>query len=195
MRWKTLLPAFGTTALLLAGCDVGKEPSAAAAAADAGPPWFAEVAAEAGMDFRHESGHQPGRFLMPEINAGGVGLLDFDNDGLLDVFLVNGGFADPARTNPPGHRLYRNLGGWRFEDVTARAGVGANAGYGMGVACGDYDGDGWTDLYVLNLRGNVLLRNRGDGAFEDVTARAGVAGEEWSSSAAFLDFDGDGHLD
>jgi len=132
---------------------------------------------------------------MPEINTGGVGLLDFDRDGWWDVFCVNGGYADPGRTNPPGHRLYRNLGGWRFEDVTVRAGVGRNDGYGMGVACGDVDGDGWTDLYVLNLRGNRLWRNRGDGTFEDVTERAGVGGEEWSSSAAFFDADGDGDLD
>ncbi|MGE4180732.1 MAG: CRTAC1 family protein [Limisphaerales bacterium] len=160
-----------------------------------GLPWFEEVGASSGVDFRHTSGHRD-RFLMPEINTGGVALLDFDGDGLLDVFCVNGGFADPGLPGrPPGHRLYRNQGGWRFDDVTERAGVGANPGYGMGAACGDYDGDGWTDLYVLNLRKNVLYRNRGDGTFEDTTARAGVAGDTWSSSAAFFDFDRDGLLD
>lgn len=184
--------------LFAGGCGRSRPPESAGADREAPPaaeaPWFEEVAAAAGVTFGHSSGHH-GRFLMPEINTGGAGLLDFDNDGLLDVFLVNGGFADPTRPGPPGHRLYRNLGGWRFADVTAEARAGANAGYGMGVACADFDGDGWTDLYVLNLRANVLLRNRGDGTFEDVTARAGVSGEEWSSSAAFLDFDDDGHLD
>lgn len=150
----------------------------------------------AGLDFRHTTGHRQ-RFYMPEINAGGAALLDFDNDGLLDVFCVNGGSVDPAVTNAPGHRLYRNLGQWRFADVTDTAGVGRNTEFGIGAACADFDGDGWTDLYVLNLRLNTLYRNRGDGTFEDVTGRAGVAGDptEWSSSAAFYDDDGDGHLD
>ncbi len=134
---------------------------------------------------------------MPEINTGGVGLIDFDNDGLLDVFCVNGGSADPALTNSVNHGLYHNLGNWHFEDVTIRAGIGSTAGYGMGVACADFDNDGWTDIYVLNLRANTLYRNRGNGTFDDVTAHAGVAGDpgEWSSSAAFFDYDGDGHLD
>lgn len=157
-------------------------------------PWFTDVATQAGIDFRHTSGYR-GRYLMPEINSGGIGLLDFDNDGRLDLLCVNGGAADPSVANPPGHRLYRNLGHLRFEDVTARAGIAANRNYGMGCACADVDGDGWTDILFLNLRENVLYRNRGDGTFEDVTARAGVAGAEWSSSAAFFDLDLDGDLD
>ena len=209
-RPPALLPCsvFLATALLLLGC--GREPSTPPGLSSTPPapgttsasqptpsaPWFQEVAASSGIAFRHSSGHTPGsRHLMPEINCGGVALLDFDNDGLLDVFCVNGGFADPSRTNAPGHKLYHNLGNWRFEDVTGHAGIGTNTAYGMGVATADFDNDGWTDIYLLNLRGNVLYRNRGDGTFEDVTARAGVAGREWSSSAAFLDYDGDGHLD
>jgi len=159
-----------------------------------GTPWFREVGEASGITFRHSSGHRD-KFLMPEINTGGVGLMDYDGDGWLDVFCVNGGWADPSLSGAPGHRLYRNRGDWRFEDVTERAGVGTNTGYGMGVACADYDGDGWTDLYVLNLRGNVLYRNRGDGTFEHATSRAGVAGDTWSSSAAFFDADRDGALD
>lgn len=163
-------------------------------AGERGEPWFEEVGKAVGVDFRHRSGHE-GRHLMPEINAGGVALFDYDNDGWVDILCIDGGSADPNRPVPARHRLYRNLGGWRFEDVTARAGLDGVGGYGMGVACGDFDGDGWKDIYFLNLRGNALYRNRGDGSFEDVTERAGVAGDEWSSSAAFLDFDRDGHLD
>jgi hypothetical protein len=184
-------------ALVFTACDRSNQPAALATNTQASKPpeaWFEEVSEAAGLHFRHSSGHQD-RFFMPEINCGGIGLLDFDRDGLLDVFCVNGGHADPSIPNPPGHALFRNLGNWKFEDVTARAGVGDNQGYGMGAACADYDGDGWTDLLVLNLRGDLLYRNRGDGTFEDVTVKAGIAGDEWSSSAAFFDFDHDQHLD
>ncbi len=196
--------------LLVTGCDPSSPPAASSPSASSAPPtvpspttdaaspaaapWFAEVAADAGLNFHHTSGFR-GQYCMPEINSGGVGLLDFDRDGLLDVFCVNGGSVHGPAPAEAGHRLFRNLGHWRFEDVTARAGVGSNLHYGMGVACADFDGDGWTDLYVLNLRTNVLYRNRGDGSFEDVTSQAGVGGSEWSSSAAFFDYDADGHPD
>ena len=132
---------------------------------------------------------------MPEINTGGVGLLDYDHDGRLDIYCVNGGSVHAEAQPQRGHRLYRNLGAWHFQDVTEHAGVGTNRHYGMGVACADFDGDGWTDIYLLNLGPNQLFRNRGDGTFEDVTERAGVGGSEWSSSAAFFDYDRDGRLD
>ena len=132
---------------------------------------------------------------MPEINTGGVGLLDYDNDGLLDIFCVTGGSLEPGTTNRPGNRLYHNLGNWQFEDVTGRAGVGGHGEYGLGCACGDYNGDGLVDIYVTNLGRNILYRNNGDGTFSDVTQEAGVGDESWSSSAAFFDYDGDGHLD
>ncbi|PYK60464.1 MAG: RNA-binding protein, partial [Verrucomicrobia bacterium] len=132
---------------------------------------------------------------MPEMETGGVGLLDYDADGLLDIYCVNGGALDPAATNRSGNRLYRNLGNWRFEDVTERAGVGGHGEYGMGCACGDYDGDGWIDIYVTSLGRNTLYRNNGDGTFTDVTEQAGVEGNSWSTSAAFFDYDGDGSLD
>ena len=192
--------------LALVGCD-SKEtsppanggasistPSSPAPTTAPPDPWFREVAAGSGITFRHASGFR-GQHCMPEINTGGVGLLDFDNDGLLDVFCVTGGSVHPDVPNPPGHRLFRNLGNWHFEDVTARAGVGANTQYGMGVACGDFDGDGWTDIYLLNLGINILYRNLGDGRFVDVTRPAGVGDPGWSSSAAFVDYDGDAHLD
>lgn len=158
-------------------------------------PWFEEVAAQAGIDFQHHSGHQS-EFYMPEMVTGGVGLLDYDNDGLLDIFLVNGGSLHPAATNSPGSKLYRNLGAWRFEDVTARAGLGGSSSvYGMGCACADFDRDGDVDLFVTHLRGGLLFRNEGTGTFANVTRDAGIDTTSWGTSAAFLDYDGDGQLD
>lgn len=159
-----------------------------------GEPWFEEVAAQANVDFKHSSGAF-GRFWIPEMETGGVGLLDYDGDGNLDIFCVNGGSLNPAATHRPGHKLYRNLGQWKFEDVTDRAGVAGHGAYGMGCACADYDGDGDIDIYVTGLGRNILYRNNGDGTFTDVTREAGVAVESWSTSAAFFDYDGDGHLD
>ena len=103
--------------------------------------WFEEVAAQSGLDFQYQTGHS-GQYLMPEIKGGGVGLLDYDADGLLDVFCVQAGALDPAKTQRLTHRLFRNLGNWRFQDVTATAGVAGDGRYGMGCACADYDGDG-----------------------------------------------------
>lgn len=157
-------------------------------------PWFTNVVAGSGLAFRHRSGAS-GRYWLPEMETGGVGLIDFDGDGLLDVFCVSGGSLDPARPEPPGHRLYRNLGNWKFADVTQAAGLQCPDGYGMGCAVGDFDGDGRPDLYVTQLGSNHLYRNRGDGTFEDVTRKAGVAVNSWSTSASFVDFDGDGWLD
>lgn len=159
---------------------------------DAGPPWFEECAAERGLVFRHESGHA-GRHLLPEIMCGGAALFDMDGDGDLDAYLVQGGRLD-GTPRATGNRLFANRGGGRFDDVTADSGAEAH-GYGMGVAAGDFDDDGRTDLYVTNVGPNVLLRNLGGGRFEDVTERAGVGDPNWGSSAAFLDYDRDGDLD
>ncbi|MBI2925175.1 MAG: CRTAC1 family protein [Verrucomicrobia bacterium] len=152
------------------------------------------MAGKADLDFHHVSGHTT-RFYMPEINVGGAGLLDYDGDGRLDIYCVQGGYLDPAAsTNCPTSRLYRNPGNWQFQDVTAQAGVG-NRGYGNGCACADYDGDGRTDIYVTNTGTNALYRNNGDGTFTDVTQRAEVGHAGWGASAAFFDYDGDGALD
>jgi hypothetical protein len=174
------------SALVGCGRDRGTRPGDAA-----GSAWFEEIAARSGITFVHTSGHAT-KYLLPEIMGGGAALFDFDNDGFLDLYLVqSGSLATPERAT---NRLYRNRGNGTFEDVTDRAGSGA-AGYGMGVAAGDFDNDGFTDLYVTNFGSNVLLRNDGNGHLIDVTAKAGVAGSGWSTSAAFVDYDADGWLD
>src|SRR5437867_1766027 len=130
-----------------------------------------------------------------ESACGGVALFDYDGDGLLDIYLVTGPELTPARERVP-HRnaLYRNLGGWKFEDVSRQAGVDL-AAWGTGACAGDFDGDGRLDLYVTNWGPNALFRNRGDGTFEEVAARAGVAAGGWSTGCTFFDADEDGDLD
>ncbi len=136
-----------------------------------------------------------GRFRLIETMGSGVGLIDFDRDGWLDVFVAQGAPIprDPSQDRDTS-RLYRNNRDGTFADVTARAGV-AFHGFGQGVAVGDYDGDGDDDLFQAGFGGSVLYRNQGDGTFADATAEAGVAGSGWPSSAAFADLDGDGDLD
>ena len=131
---------------------------------------------------------------MPEIVGSGAALFDMDNDGYLDLFLVQSGRLQAPAGERTGHKLYRNRRDGTFEDVTAGSGVEV-PGYGMGVTAGDFDNDGNVDLYVTNFGPNVLLKGDGHGHFTDVTARAGVASNGWSTSAAFLDYDGDGFLD
>ena len=190
-------------AVELVGCRRGPEPGSATST---GGAWFEEIAARAGITFVHTSGHTT-KHLLPEIMGGGAALFDFDNDGFLDLYLVQSGSLEtpresaerePSEREPfrraSGNRLYRNRGNGTFEDVTERANAGAT-GYGMGVTAGDFDNDGFTDLYVTNFGRNVLLRNDGHGHFVDVTEKAGVAGSGWSTSAAFVDYDADGWLD
>jgi hypothetical protein len=161
--------------------------------ASQGRPWFEEVAEKRGVRFTHRSGHRD-KFYLPEIIGGGAALFDMDGDGDLDLYLVQSGNLFAPRDKPEGNRLYRNRGDGTFEDATAGSGADV-AGYGMGVASGDFDNDGRVDLYVTNYGGNVLLKGDGRGHFADVTAKAGVASSGWSTSAAFLDDDADGDLD
>ncbi len=187
--WLTGLPA---VVLGFASCGSGAPGSQAGPSASSEEAWFSNVLDGSGIDFVHSFGTQR-QYLFPETLSGGVALFDFDGDGLLDVYLVQGG--DLRRPRPgQGNRLYRNLGAMRFEDVTESAGVG-DEGYGIGCTAGDYDGDGRVDLYVNNLQANVLYKNLGGGRFEDVTRAAGVGHPGWSSSSAFFDYDGDGDLD
>ncbi|NNF16726.1 MAG: CRTAC1 family protein [Gammaproteobacteria bacterium] len=155
---------------------------------------FVNVTAEAGIDFVHTNGAY-GDKLLPETMGGGVALFDYDNDGNIDVLFIDSA-SWPWHDEPQGgqHHLYRNLGNWTFSDETATAGL-RDAAYGMGVAIGDYDGDGYRDVYVTNLGANVLYRNLGGNSFAAVDA--GVAGSKdaWSTSAAFFDMDNDGDLD
>jgi len=167
--------ALALLAATLAGCPTRRDAA-----------WFEERAAAAGLRFQHRHGAQGPLTLLHSTGAG-CAWFDYDDDGRPDAFLVNG--APGA-----GNRLFRNLGAGRFADVTGPAGV-TGAGFGMGCAVGDYDGDGHIDLYVTNQGRNELFRNRGDGTFEETAARAGVAVEGWSIGAAFLDADGDGDLD
>src|SRR5437868_614875 len=169
------------------------------------PPIFREVAAQVGLNF-HDFNFATGHHYMPEIMGAGVALFDYDNDGDLDIYLVQGTRLDRSGQllfpPPPGwkpdNRLFKNMlaetGQLRFVDVTEKAVVG-HVGYGMGVAVGDYDNDGFLDLYVTNFGHNVLYHNNGDGTFSDVTREAGVDDLHWSTSAAWLDFDADGYLD
>ena len=214
-----LLAALAATACGNGDAPAGGAPDAPApAAADAGDrcvdgPVFDELAAAAGLDFRHWNG-MTGEHYLPEITGSGVALLDYDGDGDLDVYLVQMNLLDPQATAgdalvpPPGplplsDRLFRNDSRRRddgtlelaFTDVTASAGLTAATGYGMGATAGDADGDGDPDLYVTNLGRNQLWINRGDGTFREGAAEAGVDDPRWSVPAVFFDYDRDGRLD
>jgi enediyne biosynthesis protein E4 len=150
---------------------------------------------ETGIAFVHTDGSSGRRYIVEAMSAG-LALFDYDGDGLIDIYFLSGSPLQGAEVDvPPTNALYRNEGGWRFTDVTEQAGVG-DAGYGLGVAVGDYDNDGDPDLYVSNFGPNVLYRNNGDGSFSDVTDLAGVGnGSLMGAGASFLDIEGDGDLD
>ena len=174
--------------------------------------FFRSGAPELGIDFVHFSG-MTGRHYLLEVTGSGVALFDYDGDGDLDAYFVQGNVIEGQESLdrvvfPPRHplpltdRLYRNdlellpdgTTRARFVDVTEKIGLAAH-GYGMGVAAGDLNGDGWTDLYVTNYGSNHLLRNNGDGTFSDVTAKSGADDRRWGTSAAIFDYDRDGWLD
>lgn len=159
-----------------------------------GRPDFVDVTSQSGVNFLHTDGEANERYIHRTV-VSGVALLDYDNDGLLDIYFVNGA-PNPGASfdHPPRNALYRNLGGLRFVDVTQEAGVG-DTGYGLGVTVGDYDNDGDADIYVSNFGPNVLYRNNGDKTFTNATAEAGVESKYFGAGVAFLDIEGDGDLD
>ena len=164
-------------------------------AADGSAPAFEEIpAAASGIAWVHVNGRSPMAHL-PETVGAGCAFLDYDNDGWMDIYLVNSGPCDFY--SPPQalrNALYRNNRDGTFTDVTMKARVPGNA-YGMGVAIGDYDGDGFADLYVTQYPHSILYHNNGDGTFTDVTAKAGLAAPGWATSAVWFDYDNDGRLD
>ncbi len=155
---------------------------------------FTDVTKESGITFQHEDGRSYKKYFVETLGSG-VALFDYDNDNDVDIYLVNGTNLDSPDAVPDAmNRLYRNDGTGHFVDVTEISGVG-HQGYGAGVCVGDYDNDGWLDLYVTNFKANVLYRNNGDGTFTDRTAEAGVQDLNWSAGCAFADVDADGDLD
>ena len=207
------LLAWSAAAACACGAADSGSPAPPGPAPPAAPPepaveWFVDRAAAARLDFVHFNG-MSGSFYQPEMMGPGAGLFDYDNDGDLDVYLAQGellGSGTPLvplpEGQPPGDRLYRNdlevrpdgTRTLRFTDVTEESGVPAG-GYGMGVAAGDYDNDGWVDLYLTRFGRNRMLRNRGDGTFADVSAATGADEPSWGVPASFFDFDRDGWLD
>jgi enediyne biosynthesis protein E4 len=154
---------------------------------------FTDITEKAGIKFKHVS--SPEKKYIVESMSGGVALLDYDNDGYPDIYFINSLTVDMVKSKQKTRSvLYHNNGDGTFSDVTDKAGVG-DIGWGMGVAIGDYNNDGWDDIYVTCLGPNHLLRNNGNGTFTDVTQRAGVGDPRWSTGAAFVDYDNDGKLD
>lgn len=163
-------------------------------AAPQGPGWFSDMTERSGVRFRHVSGTSSEK-PYPAANGSGIATLDFDLDGLWDLYFATG-TAIPVdlQRSEPINCLYRNRGDWQFEDVTRLSGLGYN-GFSAGVTVGDYDNDGFSDVYVACYGENALFRNQGDGTFSKVDAEAGVNADRFAASAAFLDFDADGFLD
>ena len=155
---------------------------------------FTDATREAGVDFRHVNGASPDKHLVETMGSGGL-FFDYDDDGWIDLFLVDGGsFADRDVARRARHRLFRNRGNGTFQDVSAQSGI-EHRDYGMGACAGDYDNDGRVDLYVTNVGPNTLYRNAGGGRFTDVTQVARVGSPLWSTGCAFADLDKDGDLD
>ena len=179
--------------MLLAAAACGDSPQRPAA--EPAPPIavaFRDATAEAGIDFVHHNGRS-GKKYLPETLGSGCVFFDYDNDRRPDIFLVNSRPWKPE-DSPVTGKLYRNVGGGKFRDATAGSGLDVEM-YGLGAAAGDYDNDGFVDLYVTVLDGDRLFRNRGGGAFEDVTRAAGIDNARFGTSAAWLDYDLDGLLD
>ena len=186
---KTLFPLISLVLLLAQASSLYSQPPTAAS-----PVVFTDVTRQAGINWVHDNALSADRYLPETVGAGCV-FFDYDNDGWMDIYLVNSGPSDfftPAK--PIKNALYHNNHDGTFTDVTDKAGV-AGGTFGMGAAAGDYDGDGWADLYVTSYGRNILYHNNGNGTFTDVTEKAGVAAPGWSTCAVWFDYDKDGKLD
>jgi hypothetical protein len=159
------------------------------------PVTFSNIATQAGINFKHDNGASPLKYMPETMGAGGL-VFDYDNDGWTDIFLVNGGsYTDPKAAAAARHRLYRNNGNGKFTDSTATSGIVVSS-FGMGACSADYDNDGWVDLYVTGVGSNRLYRNNSGKGFQDVSDKAGAGGTGlWSSSCAFADIENDGDVD
>jgi hypothetical protein len=175
-------------ALAMSGLVVGAAPAG-------GPIQFENVTAGSGLDFVLQQ-HPTADKHMVETMAGGLAVFDYDGDGRPDVFFTNGAALPSLQKETPGdwNRLFHNEGGFKFTDVTEKAGV-RGLGYTTGAAVGDFDNDGRPDLFVAGVQRNQLLRNAGDGTFTDVTAASGIGSYKWSVAAGWLDYDNDGWID
>ena len=202
MSFRHAATAAALSALCLWFLAARAKPGSPGQRTDIVPANFVDVTVQAGVQFHHYASQTAKKYML-EIMGSGVALFDYDNDGRLDIFLVNGApINDPTplgtipRKSDPKYwnRLYHQKPDGTFEDVTERAGV-QGMGYGYGVAVGDYDNDGFEDLFVTEYGGNRLYHNNGNGTFTDVTEKAGVGGSGWSTSAAWVDLDNDGLLD
>ena len=201
MNNRRAIQGFVLTGLLLSGVMAAEQEPArtGSPALVSVPPKvnFVDIAARAGLIAKTESGGERTKKYIVETTGSGAAFIDYDNDGWPDVFLVNGTTLDgfPKGQEPTSH-LYHNNHDGTFTDVTRKAGV-ALTGWGQGVCAGDYDNDGWTDIYVTFWGHSVLLHNNGDGTFTDVTKKAGLGRDDvrWETGCAFVDYDRDGHVD
>ncbi|MFZ2020593.1 MAG: CRTAC1 family protein [Terracidiphilus sp.] len=195
------MAAFGQTALPVTHSDAAHPGPPAKPAGPTAPIRFEDTINASGIQFQLKNSVSPQRYSI-ETMLGGVAIFDYNNDGLPDIFFTNGAAIPSLEKSDPSfyNRLYRNNGDGTFTDVTEQAGV-KGIGYSMGVAAGDYDNDGWVDLYVVGVNHNQLLHNNGDGTFTDVTERAGVSGKipgmgkPWAVAAGWFDYNNDGLLD
>jgi hypothetical protein len=202
-RWRYLTLVALVAALCLVGVRLGTRrpadpttsPEVVTGSQSSGPIRLRDVTDQTGIDFQHTDGSSGRRYIVEQMSAG-IATFDYDGDGLIDIYFPNGAPLPGAKADkPPRHSLYKNLGGWRFRDVTEEAGVACTA-YGLGICVGDYNDDGHPDIYLNNFGPNVLYRNNGNGTFTGVTAEAGVArGDLVGAGACFLDVYGDGVLD
>ena len=184
--------------IVVTSCRSDSKKIGTASVPAANDDYFQEIGSQIGLDFIHTIGDDHLDNIIESV-GGGAGFLDYDQDGFIDLYMCNGtwieGFSHSEKPDKlPGNRLYRNLGNGTFEDVTRKAGVG-DQGYGMGVTIGDFNNDGYPDIYVSNYGPNVLYKNNGNGTFSDVTDKANVAGKECSVGAVWFDYDNDSYLD